>query len=222
MGDLATDRGGQQLSTSRGGRDIAGTRLRESLVHTAAAVKRAYWNLVSAVSNVDARRSVLESAQELVRVNTAKVNVGQSPPLDLVAAQAEVAADQEQLIIAETTVGEVEDQLRALIFDTSDRRVWSVRIEPADAPPLDAASPDLEAAVTSALRDRADLARARKDIEGARVTVKFSGNQRLPDVRLNTSYVASGLGGTEGVRDGGFPSVTVGTARGVSFGPLRG
>jgi outer membrane protein TolC len=220
MRDLAIDSGRQQLSTSRVDRDIAGTRLRESLVHTAAAVKRAYWNLVSAISNVDARRSVLESAQELVRVNAAKVNVGQSPPLDLVAAHAEVAADQEQLIIAETTVGEVEDQLRALIFDTSDRRVWSVRIEAVDAPPLEAASPDLEAAVTSALRDRADLARARKDIEGARVTVKFSGNQRLPDIRLNASYVASGLGGTEVLRTGGFPGAIVGPGAVTNFGSV--
>src|SRR5262249_29772668 len=120
---LAIDEARQRLSTSRIDRDIAGTRLRESVVHTTADVKRAYWNLVSAPSSVAARRWVLESAQELVRVNTAKVNIGQSPPLDLVAAQAEAAADQEQLIVAESAVQDVEDQLRALMFDTSDRSV---------------------------------------------------------------------------------------------------
>ncbi len=54
-------------------------------------------------------------------MNKAKVDVGQSPPLDLVSAQAEVAADQEQLIIAETTVKQAEDRLRLLIFDPTDR-----------------------------------------------------------------------------------------------------
>ena len=218
--DLAVDSARQQLSTSRVDRDIADTRLRESLVRTTADVKRAYWNLVSAISTVAARRSVLQAAQELVRVNTVKVDVGQSPPLDLVAAQAEVAADQEQLIIAETAVSDIEDELRTLIFDTTDRSVWTVRIEPVDSPPLAAASPDLDAAITAALRDRADLARVRKDIEQAELTVKFSRNQQLPDVRVNASYVASGLGGTQLLRAGAFPGTIVGPGAATGFGSV--
>src|SRR5947207_8820264 len=118
--DLSIDTARQQLITSRINRDIADTRLRESLVHTVASVKTAYWNLVSARANVDARQSALDLAQELVRVNKAKVDVGQSPPLDLVSAQAEVAADEEQLIIAQTAVRQGEDRLRILIFDGTE------------------------------------------------------------------------------------------------------
>ncbi|MBZ5556573.1 MAG: TolC family protein [Acidobacteriia bacterium] len=219
---LAIDDARKQVETSRIDRDIAGTTLRETVVRTTAAVKSAYWNLVSARSNVDARRSVLASAEELVRVDTVKVEVGQSPPLDLVAAQAEVAADREQLIIAETTVKSVEDQLRALIFDTSDRHVWDVAIETVDSPPLDAASPDLNAAVTNALGGRADLARARHEIASARLDVKFSGNQRLPDVRANANYTASGLGGTQILRTGGFPGTIVGPGAATAFGSVLG
>jgi len=218
--DLAIDSARQQLASSRINRDIAGTRVREAVVQTEANVKRAYWNLVSATANVDARRSVLNLADELVRVNSVKVDVGQSAPLDLVAAQAEVAADREQVIIAETTVKSIEDELRTLIFDTSDRRAWSVPIEPVDLPPVASASPDLEAAVTNALRDRTDLVRARKDIDNARLSVKFTGNQRLPDVRVNASYVANGLGGTELLRDGPFPGTIVGPGRDVAFGSV--
>ena len=54
-------------------------------------------------------------------MNNAKVDVGQSPPLDLLSAQAEVAANQEQLIVAETSERQVEDRLRVLIFDATDR-----------------------------------------------------------------------------------------------------
>ena len=218
--NLSIDTARRQLATSRIDRDIAGTRLRESLVRTTANVKSAYWNLVTAIANVDARKSVLESAEELVRVNKAKVDVGQSAPLDLVAAQAEVAADQEQLIIAETAVKQAEDELRALIFDTSDRSVWNVKIEPVDPPPVGRAMPDLEAAVTNALRDRADLSRARKDIDNARLTEKFTDNQRLPDVRANASYQSNGLGGTEILRTGGFPGTIVGPGRITDFGSV--
>src|SRR5206468_10349452 len=70
--DLTIDPARQQLAVSRVNRDIADTRLRESVVHTTANVKAAYWNLVSAMANVEARRTALALAQELVRVNKAK------------------------------------------------------------------------------------------------------------------------------------------------------
>jgi outer membrane protein TolC len=218
--DLVTDGPRAQLALSRGNRAIADTRLRESLVHTTASVKTAYWNLVSAVATVEARRSSLVLSEELVRVNKAKVDVGQSPPLDLVSAQAEAISNREQLIIAETGVRQAEDRLRMLIFDATKRDVWNVRIEAVDSPPVGTTALDLDAAVTSALRDRADLDRTRRDIENAQIARKLAGNQRLPDVRLNATYQASGLGGTEVLRAGGFPGTIVGPGAVTSFGTV--
>src|SRR5262249_3697994 len=47
--------------------------------------------------------------------------------------------------------------------------------------------------------------------ENASTNVAFLGNQRLPDVRLETSYRGNGLGGTQFLRTGGFPGVVSGT-----------
>jgi len=220
--DLSIDTSRQQLRTSQVNRDIAGTRLRESLVHTTANVKSAYWNLVSAIANVDARQSALGLAQELTRVNKAKVDVGQSPPLDLLSAQAEVAADEEQLIIAQTAVREAEDRLRVLIFDPTDTSMWTAPIEPIDEPPIATVIPDLNAAVTHALGTRADLSRARKDIDNAKINVQYTDNQKLPDVRFNLSYQANGLGGTQIIRDttSGFPGIIVGPGNITNFGSV--
>ena len=57
--------------------------------------------------------------------------------------------------------------------------------------------PDVDAAVTSALGSRSDLARAGHDLENATTNVEYLDNQRLPDVRLETSYRGNGLGGTQ-------------------------
>jgi outer membrane protein len=208
--DLKIDLARVNMAVNRTNREIADTRLRESVVHTTAAVKAAYWGLVSARDNVNARRTALELAQELGRVNKAKVDVGTSPPLDLVSAQAEVASDQEQLIIAETTVKEAEDRLRVLILDPTRRENWNIALDPIDSPPVATTTVDVEAAVTRALASRADLLRARKDIDNAETSLKYADNQRLPDVRLNGSYLASGLGGTQVLRTGGFPGTIVG------------
>jgi outer membrane protein len=162
----------------------------------------------------------LTLADELVRVNKAKVDAGEAPPLDLVAAAAEVAADREQVIVAENAVKEAEDQLRALIFDTSDRDVWRIHLVPSDFPGASGPAPDVDAAVTTALRDRTDLARARKSVERATIDRKFADNQRLPDVRLNASYLASGVGGTQLLRSGGFPGSVIGTGDATGFGSV--
>jgi HAE1 family hydrophobic/amphiphilic exporter-1 len=220
--DLAIDPARLQVAVSRTNRDIADTRLRESLVHTTANVKSAYWNLVSARAAVVARRSAFDLAQELTRVNKAKVDVGSSPPLDLVSAQAEVAATQEQLIIAETAVKQAEDRLRLLILDPTDRDNWNLRIEAIDSPPVGTAAVDIDAAVTRALAQRADLVRARKDIQNSQTSEQYAGNQRLPDVRLNANYQASGLGGTQVLRTGGFPGTIQGPGEITPFGTVLG
>ena len=51
---------------------------------------------------------------------------------------------------------------------------------------------------------------ARKNIDNAQTASVYASNQRLPDVRLNASYQASGLGGTQVLRTGGFPGTIVG------------
>ncbi len=220
MRDFRIDAARSNLQTSRTNRTIDDTRLQESVVHTTANVKTAYWNLVAARANVTARQVALKLAEELVRVNQAKVDVGESPPIDLVSAQAEVASNQEQLIVAETAVKQAEDRLRLLIFDAANRDVWNMPIEPVDAPPVATPAIDVEGAVTTALRDRADLERARKDVENADLSVKLTGNQKLPDVRLNASYLASGLGGTQVLRTGGFPGTIVGGGDVTTFGTV--
>ncbi len=218
--DLQIDGARRQLATSRIDRDVADTRLHETAVRTVADVKGAYWNLKAAIANVDARNSALELDEELVRVNKAKVDVGQAPPLDLVAARAEMAADREQLIIAETAVRQVEDQLRVLVYDPSDRSVWNVSLVPVDPAPQALASPSLDLAVDTALRNRTDLVSVRKGIERAGVDEEFTNNQRLPDVRLNASYLASGLGGTSLLRTGTFPGTVLGPGPVTNFGSV--
>jgi outer membrane protein len=218
--DFKTDNARTQLVQSHYTRDIADAGLREQLVQTTANVKSTYWALVSAIALVEARQTAVDLAGELARVNKAKVDVGQSPPLDLIAAQAEVAANQEQLIIAETAVRQIEDRLRVLIFDPTDRSMWNVKIEPIDTPPVGMMPIDLDGAVSTALKDRTDLARARTGVASAQANVALSTSQRLPDVRLNASYQASGLGGTEVLRTGGFPGVIAGSGSVTHFGTV--
>jgi outer membrane protein len=98
--------------------------------------------------------------------------------------------------------------------------VWTIKLELLDTPPAKLAAPDVEAAITNALQLRTDLARTRLEIDNAKAGVRFARNQRLPDVRLNAAYQASGIGGTEVLRAGGFPGTILGPGQATDFGSV--
>ncbi|MGE0813336.1 MAG: TolC family protein [Vicinamibacterales bacterium] len=217
--DLRIDAGRFQLTQSRRNRDIAGTRLDESLSRVDADVKRAYWGLVSQRAGVEVARQSLELARQLEANNRARVDVGQAPPLDAVSAGAEVAQRQEALIIATTQERQAEDRLRILVLDPASADFWTTRLELADTVPVAAEGPDVDAALGNAIRERADLRRARLESDNSATAVSFYGNQRRPDLRLQATYLANGLGGSRLIRTGGFPGTVVGVEP-TSFGTV--
>jgi len=219
--DRTIDPARQQYVIARRNQESSELRFRESVVQTVAAVKQAYWTLKATLANVTVQQRSLELAEELVRQNKVRVDAGQTPPLDLVQSEAEVAQRRENLIRANTTAEDAADSLRRLIMDPADVSFWQTRIDPVEEPTGRAPVPDVDAAVAKALNERYDLARANHDLENARTNVEFLRNQKLPDVRLETSYRGTGLGGTQFLRAGGFPGVVTGS-RDRSFGAALG
>jgi outer membrane protein len=219
--DRRIDEARAQYIIARRGQDSSELRFRESAVRTVATVKRAYWTFKASIANVGVQQRSLELSQELVRQNRIRVEAGQLPPLDLVQAEAEVAQRREGLIQAKAIADDAEDHLRRLIMDPGDTAFWNARLDPVDEPPDPVANPDVDAAVANALSTRYDLARAAHDLENAKTSVEYLNNQRLPDVRLETSYGGSGLGGVQLLRTGAFPGSVVGT-RDRSFGEALG
>jgi outer membrane protein TolC len=208
-----------QLELTRRNRAIADAQVRERGAQVQAAAESAYWLLVTARSSVAVQQRALDLALELERTNRARVDVGQSPPLDLVAARAEVAQRQENLIVARTLVLRAEDVLRTLILDPKRADYWTIRLEPADTTPPITAAPDVDAAVRRALADRADIAAARRTIENTETNVLVAENQTMPDLRAEATYLSRGLGGSRLLRTGGFPGTIVGSED-TSFGTV--
>ena len=215
--DRKIDPARQQYIIAKRNQESSELRFRESVVQTVAAVKQAYWTLKATVANVTVQQRSLELAEELARQNNVRVGAGQIPPLDLVQAEAEVAQRRENLIRARTAAADAEDRLRRLIMDPADTSFWRTRVDPIEEPAGRGPLPDVDAAVANALNARYDIARAGHELENARTNVEFLSNQRLPDVRLETSFRGSGLAGTQFLRTGGFPGIVTGTLN-RSFG----
>lgn len=198
---------------------LAETTLQESTIDVMSSAERNYWLLVSARAQVDVQQRALDLALELERTNRARVDVGQSPPLDLVAARAEVAQRRENLIVARTNARQAEDQLRTVILDQKRPDFWSVRLEPADKVPPVGPLPDVDAAVRRALAQRTDLQRIRREMEISDTNILVAANETKPDLRLEANYLTNGAGGTRLIRTGGFPGTITGEER-LTYGSV--
>jgi outer membrane protein TolC len=219
--DRQIDSARLQYIVAKRNQESSDLRFREAVVQTVAAVKQAYWTLKASLANVTVQQRSLELAEELARQNKLRVDAGQNPPLDSVEAEAEVAQRREGLIRAKTLAADAEDSLRRLIIDPADTSFWRVHIDPIEEPTPVGPPQDVDGAVSKALAERYDLARAQQDLANAKTNVDFFRNQRLPDVRLETSYSGSGLGGTQFLRSGGFPGLVTGT-RSLGLGDAVG
>jgi outer membrane protein len=200
----------QQLLVSQKNREISDVTLRQTIATTTRAVRIAYWDLAYAIASLAVQRQSLELAQESLRNTRARVEIGTTPPIDIVEAEAEVATREEAAILADAQIQTAEDTLRALIYDPDMADFWTVRIEPADLPPFQPVAVDVDAAVRNALDRRTDLQQAKKTLEANDINIRFFRNQTLPDVTAVFDYGLTGLGGTQFLSGAGFPGPVIG------------
>ena len=155
---------------------------------------------------VDVQQQSLDLALELERTNRARVDVGQSPPLDLVAARAEVAQRRENLIVSRTLARQAEDRSadvdrRSEARGFLERPPRTGRSRPAGRPPRRMSMPPSDARWPSAPTWSARVRKSRS----TRPAIALAKSETKPDLRLEANYLTEGAGGTRILRSGGFP-----------------
>lgn len=211
----------QQLYQSRNQQEVADIELQQRITQTGRNVRAAYYNLVGAIAGLDVAQQSLDLARQSLKNNQTRVEVGTMAPIDIVAAEAEVASNEENVIVAQAAIQSAQDQLRMLIMNPSQPGFWSSRFKPSDQPMLAPRQVDVDAAVRNALENRTDLLQFRKNMESTDINRKFAENQRLPSVDLQARYGVTGIGGTQfqygtPTIDGEIPPITGTSVRSFS------
>ena len=187
----------QQVQTSKKLRDLSDIQLGQVITQTSRAVRNAYWDLSYAIDNLKAQQESLKLAEQSLSDNRKRVEIGTLAPIDIVQAQAEVASNEERVILAEAQIKRAQDNLRTLILDPATADFWTTTFQPTDAAPFTELGIDTDAAVRTALDKRTDLRSAKNSIERSDVDIRFLKNQILPDVSAQATYISRGVGGTQ-------------------------
>lgn len=194
--NFSIDSNRQQLLVTRINQEISDIQLRQLITNTVANVRNAYWDYVFAVQSVETTRQSLSLAEELLRNNQTKVEIGTMAPIDVVQAQSQVAQQRQAVVTAEGTMRTAEIALKRLIVSGTSDPLWTSMIDPVDRPDFRPEAIDLPAATERALTNRTDVLQARKNLEANEITLDLLRNQTMPQADLVGRYQATGVGGT--------------------------
>jgi outer membrane protein TolC len=164
-----------------------------------ATVEQAFWELVFVNENLKVAQAALKAAEELLASNRAKARAGVMALVEVLQAEAGVASRVEQILIAEKSIRDQEDQLRRLLNPDEQDLRQDIKLVPVD-PPLQTLEPiSPEEAIDAAIERRPEILHASKNIETSDLNIKFAKNQLLPTLSAQGTAGMAGLGG--GIND---------------------
>lgn len=168
---------------------------RDRVLTVLALVEQNYWELVYAREHVKVAQAALKAAEELLATNRIKAKAGVMSVVDVLQAEAAVASRVEQVLVAEKTIRDEEDQLRTLLNPGEAELRQTVRLTPLDAPITYMETLSLEEAIETAIEQRPEIVQAKKHIESSELNKQFARNQLLPTLSFQGTMGLTGLGG---------------------------
>src|SRR6185503_9840286 len=187
---------------------LTDAQFRQRAIETITNVQRAYWDLVFGLRNLQIQRDAVRDARTQLEHNKRLVNEGALAPIDVVAAEAQVAGYEQSLFSALEEVSRSENNLKNLIAVDRQADLWSLSIIPTDS--VDLAPPDtsLPEALKAAMDNRPELQQSNVVREINQIDQKYFHEQTKPAIDLVGSYGMVGLAGIQGNNSNPFTSAS--------------
>lgn len=193
---------------------LSDAQFRQQAIEVIAAVEQAYWNLAFALRNLQVQIDAVKQARSQLESNQRQVEKGVLPPIDLVAANAQISTFEQNVYIAQETVTRAENTLKTLMLADRTAPEWSRAFTPVSPVNLDPPKISLEVALAEALKGRPEITQFEASAEVNKIDERYYRNQTKPQVDLVGSYTAQGLAGSltdRGIQTGTVPPNLVGS-----------
>ncbi|MDP6977363.1 MAG: TolC family protein [Myxococcota bacterium] len=185
-----------QVRIANVGRSVAHENFRAVVMDTVDSSVSAYWNLVAAQEQLRVAKKSLETGRALLDQTSTQYEVGVKSRVEVIQAEAGVAARELDVIRADATHHNAQDVLVDAVYGTRLTATSDINIAPTDLP-ADFAEYEVDPVIATeqAIKNRPERASLELDIERQETLVRFRKNQRLPELNLNAAYGTSGVAG---------------------------
>ena len=193
---LRFDNSRRQIEIARKNLSLTDAQFRQRAIDTITAVQRAYWDLVFSLRNLQVQRDAVRDSRTQLEHNKRLVEEGSLAPIDIVAAEAQLAGFEQSLFTALEEVSRSENHLKNLVAENRQSEIWSLSIVPTDPVALTTPQISLPEALKSAMENRLELQQSNLAREINQIDQKYFRDQKKPAIDLVGSYGMVGLSGS--------------------------
>ena len=176
---------------------ISNAVFRQQVITTVAQVLNLYWDFLSFQENVRVAKQALAFSEKLLADNKLQVEIGTLAPIEVVRAESEVASDQQNLIVAQTSLQQQAELIKTALARKVDPDLMSAQVDALDKLPEPRPDdiPSLDQALRLAAQNRPEIEQADLNLRSQANVVKAARNALLPVLDLFATYAPTGLSG---------------------------
>jgi len=189
----------RNIKIAKNNMQITDLAFKAQIINTVVGVSNLYWDMVSFSEDVKVKRQALTLAQKLYEDNKKQVEIGTLAPIEIIRAEAEVAARQQDLTISETQLLQQETILKNALSRTGigTPSLAEARVIPTDQirmPENEAILP-MQDMIAKAMETRPEVEQSRINIDNAKIGLKGSRAALLPTVDAFADFRNNALAG---------------------------
>jgi outer membrane protein len=173
---------------------------KQQVIATVNNVVTLYWDLVNDCNVLRVRQQSLELNTKLYEDNKRRAELGAIAPIDIIQAEAEMKAAQQEVRNAEAVVLQQEMILKGVLTRSglSDLAVISAHVIPTDEFQVPAQEParPVQDLIADAFINRADLEQTRINMEDSKISMLGVKDNLLPSLSVTLGASNSGLAGS--------------------------
>ena len=205
---LRFDNNRRQIEIAKKNLSLTDAQFRQRAIETITGVQRAYWDLVFALRNLQVQRDAVRDSRAQLEHNKRLVNEGALAPIDVVAAEAQVASFEQTLYSSLEEVSRSENNLKNLIAVNREADLWSLSVIPTDSVDLAPPAISLPEALKAAMDNRPELQQSNVVREINEIDQKYFHEQTKPAIDLVGAYGMVGLAGSQNGNGNPFTSAS--------------
>jgi HAE1 family hydrophobic/amphiphilic exporter-1 len=211
--NLFYDQNRHTIDVAKKNTSLSNEQFRQRVMQVVEQTEQAYWELFYAYNNLQVQLDSVDIARMQDESNRRQQEQGLLAPIDVVAAQTQLANFELNAYSAQTSLTQAENNLKTLMLEGRSSALWASALIPVTPPDSTAPVTPLADAVNQALAERPELAQVQINSEINQRDTRYYREQIKPQVDLVASYTRNGLAGPQVVQAGPNPLT-------ASFGPL--
>ena len=194
---LRYDDNRRRIEVARKNQALTSEQFRQRVMEIITRTEQAYWDLAFAYNNLEVQLEAVRLGREQDESNRRQEQQGLLAPIDVVAAQRQLATFEQSAYSAQEALTTAENALKALIAADRGDPLWPAAITPVT--PVNVSPPiiPLADAITEGLANRPELAQLRISREINQADNRFFREQTKPQVDVVAFHTNAGLAGSQ-------------------------